>query len=530
MVSARLLLVAFLLLSIASTGRCADIDMSSFGVSQVRSSFPSIRAYLNLRDADGEPVRSVDPAQFHATVGSHDASVSAVQPFEETGEGTAYILLVDVSKSLNEARFSQIRDALSDWADAMTAKDRAALLTFGTTVRVVQDFTADIAALKSRIAGLGPTDQHTQLHRALTDALEMGRRRDAGLPERRAIAVLSDGRDDYEGGKTRQEVMDAIREHRVPIYAIGLCGPPCGRRQKEDLKGLGAFARTSGGAYFRADSRPFTEIYAQMRGLIRGVLSADIECGDCQWDGDRYRLQIAFTTNTRSVADGADVRLLPPPAASQPEAAPAPAPELEVDPEPESALEPEPETEPARSAPRPEPGDSDPAAPPTSAPTWIYAAWGILVLLLFWLWRRIRARRAGHQASAGESTSSSPQVPAPESPGPLADAAGASAGPGVLIRLVPIGTGAASGPFETRLAPAAVIGRTPGACDISIPDDNEISGKHCELIRERGMVFIRDLGSRNGTLVNGAPIVEKQRLQDGDRVLMGRSEFRFTTP
>lgn len=527
MVAARALLVALLLSPIASAGHCADIDMSSFGVSQARPAHPYIRAYLNLRDADGEPVRDADPAQFHATVGPYDAGVSAVQPFEETGEGTAFILLVDVSKSLNERRFSQIRQALADWADAMTGKDRAALLTFGTTVRTVQDFTAETAALKTRIDGLGPTDQNTQLHRALTDALEMGRRRDPGLPERRAIVILSDGRDDFEGGKTRQEVMDAIREHRVPIYAVGLCGPPCGRNQKEDLKHLGSFARTSGGAYFRADSQPFTEIYAKMRGLIRGVLTAEIDCGGCQWDGDRYRLQMVFATETRSVSDGVDVRLLPPSAASQPEAAPAPEPEVE--PEPEPALESEPETEPARPAPRPEPGASEPAAPPAPAPTWIYAAFGILVLLLLWLWRRIRARRAGPNASAVESTSS-PQGPATEGPGPRSEAAVASAGPGVLIRLVPIGTGAESGPFEARLAARAVIGRNPGACDIIIPGDNEISGKHCELIREGGMIFIRDLGSKNGTLVNGAPIVEKQRLQDGDRVLLGRSEFRFTTP
>jgi pSer/pThr/pTyr-binding forkhead associated (FHA) protein len=53
-----------------------------------------------------------------------------------------------------------------------------------------------------------------------------------------------------------------------------------------------------------------------------------------------------------------------------------------------------------------------------------------------------------------------------------------------------------------------------------------MSGRHCELVLENGLVLVRDLGSRNGTLVNGVPIRTVHRLEDGDVILVGDTELR----
>jgi hypothetical protein len=69
-----------------------------------------------------------------------------------------------------------------------------------------------------------------------------------------------------------------------------------------------------------------------------------------------------------------------------------------------------------------------------------------------------------------------------------------------------------------------IIGRLSGS-DIEVQDTGA-SRRHAE-IRRRGDDFvIADLGSTNGTLVNDSPVSE-QRLQDGDRITIGRSVFEF---
>ena len=71
-------------------------------------------------------------------------------------------------------------------------------------------------------------------------------------------------------------------------------------------------------------------------------------------------------------------------------------------------------------------------------------------------------------------------------------------------------------------APSAAIGRT--GADIEFSDDPYLSPRHAELRIEDGKLFIRDLGSRNGTwfFLEGT-----YRLQDGDLVLIGSQIFLY---
>jgi pSer/pThr/pTyr-binding forkhead associated (FHA) protein len=69
-----------------------------------------------------------------------------------------------------------------------------------------------------------------------------------------------------------------------------------------------------------------------------------------------------------------------------------------------------------------------------------------------------------------------------------------------------------------------VIGRRHN-CDLRIPLDC-ISKKHCQISCDEGVLKIRDLGSRNGTFLNGARINEAV-IQPGDRVRVGPIGFVF---
>ncbi len=66
-----------------------------------------------------------------------------------------------------------------------------------------------------------------------------------------------------------------------------------------------------------------------------------------------------------------------------------------------------------------------------------------------------------------------------------------------------------------------VIGRDPGATDICFLDDT-ISGQHARVRVNEGVVEIEDLGSSNGTFVDGREI-EHASLKDGSRIVLGRS-------
>jgi hypothetical protein len=72
--------------------------------------------------------------------------------------------------------------------------------------------------------------------------------------------------------------------------------------------------------------------------------------------------------------------------------------------------------------------------------------------------------------------------------------------------------------------PRVVLGRSKEA-DIRVPDEN-ISRRHAEVRLEDDGYWIVDLGSTNGTLVNGKR-VDRARLEDKDRITLGSTEIVF---
>lgn len=74
----------------------------------------------------------------------------------------------------------------------------------------------------------------------------------------------------------------------------------------------------------------------------------------------------------------------------------------------------------------------------------------------------------------------------------------------VLGTLRPIGGGDPI-PLEEMVL---VVGRRP-SCDICLDFEN-VSGKHCELKFAHGLWHVRDLGSRNGTTLNGLKLHNEQ--------------------
>jgi FhaA, N-terminal domain/FHA domain len=73
----------------------------------------------------------------------------------------------------------------------------------------------------------------------------------------------------------------------------------------------------------------------------------------------------------------------------------------------------------------------------------------------------------------------------------------------------------------------SVIGRL-SSCDICLSDANA-SREHAAFEREGNGWAIRDLGSTNGTIVNGQR-VPRQRLKDGDLIVIGVTELVYHEP
>lgn len=69
-----------------------------------------------------------------------------------------------------------------------------------------------------------------------------------------------------------------------------------------------------------------------------------------------------------------------------------------------------------------------------------------------------------------------------------------------------------------------IVGRKRGLCDLVV-DHHGVSKLHCAIAKTDGLLFIRDLGSTNGTKVNGQRVT-RGALLPGDELAFGNLKFR----
>jgi adenylate cyclase len=87
-------------------------------------------------------------------------------------------------------------------------------------------------------------------------------------------------------------------------------------------------------------------------------------------------------------------------------------------------------------------------------------------------------------------------------------------------QLVPLG----GGDTIPLLKKLLLVGRRE-SCDVVLRFSN-VSAHHCQLYVNQGYWFVKDLGSRNGTKVNGARVTEK-RIDPGDTLSVAKHKYEF---
>ncbi len=137
----------------------------------------------------------------------------------------------------------------------------------------------------------------------------------------------------------------------------------------------------------------------------------------------------------------------------------------------------------------------------------------VLYLFLFWI-----ARSAVKDLSRREV--------APAGYGGLPEDRGAAApAMGHDPRLVVVAAMGVDPGEEIPLGDNAMLGRSAGA-DVLV-DDKFASSNHARLFTRAGAMILEDLGSTNGTYLNGRRLDGSARLEPGHSIRIGDTEFRY---
>lgn len=141
----------------------------------------------------------------------------------------------------------------------------------------------------------------------------------------------------------------------------------------------------------------------------------------------------------------------------------------------------------------------------------------LLILLYLFFLRVLRAvwAEVGAAKLAPEPPTAMPPVVPPKGRTKSSRGSKRGAAPTVLrIAEPPARAGA-----EFQIGPEVTIGRSAG-CSI-VFDEQYVSSVHTRVFAREDQVFVEDLGSTNGTWVNGVRAVGQMPVRMGDRVQIG---------
>ena len=206
---------------------------------------PPIRATLEFvaRDANRRPIE-IRPEDIKVL---EDGVEQQVTSFQEIVDPVAIVMALDKSGSMRQEE-EFVRTAAGAFIDALRPEDPLGVLSFSDGA----EWLADIAAYRtwSRHA---INQYKTAGGTALYDGLGLALERLATVKGRKAIVLLSDGKDEDAPGRgpgsklTATDIFEQLSKTNVQIYAIGL-GKGIDRPFLEKLA-----ATTNGEAYFPSD-------------------------------------------------------------------------------------------------------------------------------------------------------------------------------------------------------------------------------------------------------------------------------------
>ncbi len=563
---------AILLLCLAVIPSLAG-EAGFLSIEQAWCSENEVVVFVNALDLQGSPLNAIDKDEIGCQLNQTNLPCRSIDKYGSNPEGIAWVVLIDVSRSLNENQFGDIKAAVNSLIQQMGARDRIALMSFGADVKVASDYSSNKEQLARALDSLAPVGDNTRLHEGLLQALEMSRRKDAELPLRRAVLLISDGCEDYTGGVSKDEVLANLKIGPVPVYALGIYNESV--NSDAALESIGEVARASGGRAWQYQAGSLVQGVAVLLTQIRDTYVLRLDAANSPRDGKDYRLVIDLKRDGTVIQDGVSIYMIPTGEAPADNVAPS-------------------NTEPAWKGVesiKDIRGIDDLAL----LPLWIWAAVGGLVLLIICLIIILIVKRRGKVTSARQNASVHPGFASSENtsdyeaarlPDSSFDAethyepfpnfersikpdgiglpgsngwqdtfaspvisgdtgvaglpsgyngANSWADSGIerqrtVITLNVLGKERNSRTFEIVMSaarPLAFIGRTEGN-DVVISGDDRVSARHCKLIYEQDKIYMQDLNSTNGTLVNGVPIIGRYALEANDLILVGKTELRYS--
>lgn len=258
------------------------------------SKFPEITVLVSVWNADGLSIADLEIENFSFQEDSGDPIQPATlhaAPNMPLSVG----LVLDTSESMIGDPISDSREAAMSFLDQLRSDDRAALIAFSSGLnpnpaslnpKLELDFSDNLKPLYGIIENLEAYGQ-THLYNAATKMVALTENEPEG---RRAILLLTDGRNEPADVGDPEEVIQRAKDANIPFFVIGL-----GRAIDEPY--LTRLATETGGLFrFAPTSDELGELFDEMAARLKTQYTLTYT-SEVPPDGQEHELSVTVNTD-----------------------------------------------------------------------------------------------------------------------------------------------------------------------------------------------------------------------------------------
>lgn len=438
------------------------------------------------------------------------------------------LLLIDNSISIMEKYRPQINEIMNNLVANRMEGELVSVAAFSDVVTYLIEDSDDSEELKNVIDGIHYQDQETYLTDVLYDILKQWE--SDGADGFRRVVIISDGVDSKAIGYTKDELYELIRQNPYPIYTLGCKSKSSGN--SEALENMFALSRLTKGESWLLDDLTGSDAVVSRIAEDSRVWKVTVNPPTEVCDGSQKGVKLTVTAEGEEYVNSIQMDM-PLRIAEISEAVTEMEAETITEPETAGQIREERKTTAAilESTENGEISDARPAGNKTLlvaiiAGAAVLAAGAIIAAVLQVLKTRKEANRFIELTNMPEKetpvvrnmvSSYAPTEMLDDSSDRTALVWGNDQMTNTLIlsdQDNPART------FQVPLTGTVVLGRD-GGCQIVLDYAKTVSRRHCQLRLDQGRLMVRDLGSHNGTLVNGNRIVEETEIYSGSILKLG---------
>lgn len=241
------------------TGMCLMIPFNVYAqsceIEQISLHMPDVRVYYRSDQQE---------QNYEAYLGGEALNYDKSAQFSELNEGVDYYILLDISASIPDSQFANIKDGIINFISSEGEKDKCVLLTFGDESNVVLNGSENPQDAAAVVQGLKNDDMETVLFQTLVKTADMIDQASQTEEKRRVIITITDGEDCVTGQATSNEAVSELNHKGIPMYAIAV---DVGK--EEYINSFGELARNTGGTLSIFNSGTCLDLMNQIRNTVQ---------------------------------------------------------------------------------------------------------------------------------------------------------------------------------------------------------------------------------------------------------------------